>query len=127
MNEQPNQINASPYWANLSAGILAGWLVFLFSVFLILIGASVLISSFGIKIIFGSTFFVVEAVIAGAISLSAAIFIGKRIYSWASRKSATNVYVLLSVLITVTLLSFPWTFMFKSVQDLPQQIEHGSS
>jgi chromate transport protein ChrA len=110
----------APRWASLMSGALIGWLVFLFSSFLLIIAASAAIYKLGMTVRFGSFFFVVEVLIAMILSFLLGFPLGKKAYRWLEHKNASSVYLLLSLLVLLSLLSFPLPFKFMAVQDLSQ-------
>ena len=112
MNEQTLQASEAPKWIRLLATGLFGWLVFLFSAFLVIIGISALFNAAGVKVTLSSSLFVVEIVIALLVSAAACYYLSRKAYSWFSQMRQAILYITTAVLLCITVLSFPAPFMF---------------
>ena len=112
MPEKIAQVYNAQKWARLLAVGLVGWLVFLFSAFLVIIGISALFNASGLKVTFGSGLFIVEVVATILISAATCIFFSRKSHVWFSQAKPKALYITLAILICVTVLSFPAPFMF---------------
>lgn len=101
-----------PNWATVLLAVLIGWLALLFSAFLLFISFSSLAACFGIDIFYGDVSFVLLAIIVLAIAAVLAFLVARRCYIRASRSNASTVLVLLTIVIVVTVLSFPAVFTY---------------
>ena len=92
--------------------VLVGWLIFLFSAFLLFIGLSNLARHVGLAVYVGSTAFVVEVMVIIVLAALLAVVVARRGLNWASKSKASTVYAMTSVLLVLTILSFPRMFTF---------------
>lgn len=113
---------SSRKWACIASGSMAGWLVFLFSLFLTVIAFSSLLSGFGVTVLKGDGLFFAEVIAAGALSLLAAVYVGMKFSKWLRNRGIVAVYMCLGVLFVLSVLSFPQTFSFVAEESTQQVI-----
>lgn len=101
-----------PEWTSVSAALLLAWLIFLAVSFLLLLVVSVVLSNFGVRVIYGSIGFLVEAILIGATALSIAIPVGMRFFAWITKRESVSGYIWLIILVGLTVLFFPRSFGF---------------
>jgi hypothetical protein len=99
-------------------GLLAGWLVFLFAGFLILIGISALLGRMGIIVPVMSGLFIGELLGTIALSLLIGAIIGRTAYAWVAKQKPLIGYISLGIIIILTILSFPSLFNFVAIPDV---------
>lgn len=112
MSNQNPLSSKLPHWVFQIAGALSGWLIFLFNLFLILIGISAILSRWEVKVELGSGLFFMELAFAVTVAFVCGIYIGRKTTRWISKKNTTFAYLCLTLLVLVTLLSFPAPFGF---------------
>jgi hypothetical protein len=112
MNKQTIKVDEVPKWVRLLAAGLFGWIVLLFSAFLVIIGISALFVAAGVKITLGSSLFFVEVIITLFVSVVVCYYLARKAYGWFSRMRPTTLYITLAVLSCITVFSFPAPFMF---------------
>ena len=115
MSEQTIQVNEPPRWTRLLAAGLFGWLVFIFSAFLVIIGLSVLFNAAGVKILLGSSLFILLIVITILVSTALYYYFARKTYVWFSRMRPALLYIILATLLCITVISFPTPFMFTAI------------
>ena len=115
MNNQTIWDNEAPKWIRLLAASLFGWLVLLFSAFLVMIGLSALFNAAGVQVVFGSSLFMVEIFITLLVSAVVCYYLARRAYGWFSRIRPATLYIVLVVLLFIAVLSFPAPFMFTEI------------
>jgi hypothetical protein len=101
-----------PEWTSISAASLLGWLIFLTVSFILLLAVSIGLSNLGVRVIYGSIGFLVEAILIGATALSIAIPVSMRFFAWITKREAVSRYTLLMILVGLTILFFPRSFGF---------------
>lgn len=116
--DEPRLPQVVPAWVSQIFGVLSGWLVFLFAMFLILIACSVALRSVGIVVKAGDAIFFVETIVAAVVSGLMAIRTGRVASTWLKSQSAFANYLWLGVAIFLVLFSFPSILSFSSMQDM---------
>lgn len=118
MEDPMHSSQVAPPWTGQLFGVLTGWLVFLFAVFLLLIGSSVALKYFGIVVKTGEAMFFVEVVAAAVISAFLAVGSGRAATNWIKSQSVLTIYLCLGVAILLVLLSFPSIVTFSTTQNV---------
>lgn len=100
------------HWPTLLAAVIAGWIVFLFAAFLVVIAMSALASKFGVIVETWSFLFFAELALAGVVSITCGYLAGRRIRGYLSHKQPIVVYTALAILVFLAIVSFPRYFIF---------------
>lgn len=116
MNEKL-RFPAAARWLTLLSSVAAGWLILLFSIFLLLFLSSSLLTSAGIKITVQSGAFIALASLILIIAAPLSVYAARKIYVWLRPKARPTILVVFCVLAVIAVLSFPAVTNFTMVQE----------
>ena len=116
MNEKL-RFPAAVHWLALLSSVATGWLILLFSVFLLLFLSSSLLTSAGIKITVQSGAFIAMASLILIIAAPLSVYTARKTYAWLRPKAKPTILAVFCILAVIAVLSFPAVTNFTMVQE----------